>query len=93
MKKTGTDIMAEWASQKEKGDLLNGKGLWKRDGRIEHGNMFSDGTVAKSYVDTSLENFGELKIAFQEGGVKHKDFACSSERTTSAGAVFCNLLA
>jgi hypothetical protein len=84
------DTMAKWASEKGKGDLLNDNGLWKPDGRIERGNMLPDKTIAKSYVDTSLENFGETTVIFQEPGQKHRDF---SGGESSCGAVFCNLLA
>ncbi len=69
------DTMKKWAAQKEKGDLLNGKGLWKPDGRIENGVLFSDNIMAKSYVDTSLKNFGKTDISFQKSGMKHREFA------------------
>ena len=62
-------------SLNDKGDKITTTGRFKSDFSIERGNQIPGQGMIKSYVDTSLQNFGDTKISFQEEGMKHKEFA------------------
>ncbi len=63
----------------DKGDKITTTGRFTETGRIERGNLFQDGIMAKSYVDTSPVNFGRTEIAFQGNGQEHRDWGKNAE--------------